>query len=544
MSYLRGPDRSQVQLLPACVDDYVAPDAPARFLDAYVEGLDFAALGFTHAQPKATGRPPYHPADLLKLYLYGYLHRLRSSRRLEVEAARNLEVRWLLRGLTPDFKTIADFRKDNRAAFKPLLKDFNLLCRAMNLFGAELVAIDGSKFKALNNTRRHYTQEQLRELLTKIEVRIDEYLTALDTQDAEAEGAPAAPGRAALQEKIAQLRERKGDYDKLLGALQESGQNEVSLTDADSRKMKGAHGEHFIGYNVQVAVDAKHDLIVAEDVVPVANNRHQLMPLATAAKAELQVKELTVVADKGYHQADQLAACASAAITAYVPAPGTTSGKTRDGQAVFPKEKFRYDAVADAYHCPGGYTLPFQKRNRYRGQERGLYYDRAACRGCTLLKQCTTGRCRVIGRHAQEAAVEATAARVAANPAKVGERKEIVEHVFGTLRVWGHDEFLMKGLEKVKGEFSLSAVVYNLRRVLNLRTLPELLAAVRKWADAAKSDGPTVADVLFEGGRCPRSRGSAWCGKRAWHRSPTCAQRWLFGSWLGTLTVRAFSHSL
>ncbi len=517
MSYLRGPDRSQVQLLPACVDDYVAPDAPARFLDAYVEGLDVARLGFTHAQPKATGRPPYHPADLLKLYLYGYLHRLRSSRRLEAEAARNLEVRWLLRGLTPDFKTLADFRKDNRAAFKPLLKNFNLLCRSLGLFGAELVAIDGSKFKALNNPRRHFTQEQLRELLGKVEARIDAYLAELDTQDAAAEGAPAAPGRAALQEKIAQLKERKGNYDELLGALRESGQNEASLTDADSRKMKGAHGEHFIGYTVQVAVDAQHDLIVAEEVVQAANDRQQLAPLAEAAKAELQVKELTVVADKGYHHAGQLAACATAGITAYVPAPGTTSGKTQDGQAVFPKEKFRYDAAADAYHCPGGQVLPFQNKNTDGGQERLRYYERAACRGCPLRGECTTGSCRVITRHPQEAAVEATAARVASASEKVARRKEIVEHVFGTLRVWGHDEFLMKGLAKVRGEFSLSAVVYNLRRVLNLRSVPELLAAVRALA-AAQTAGPVAkAATTGEKGRIGK------VFKR--HRESRCCRR-------------------
>lgn len=350
MSYLRGDDRSQSQLLPACLDDFVAPDAPARFLDAYVEGLDFAQLGCTHAQPKATGRPAYHPADLLKLYLYGYLHRIRSSRRLEAEAARNLEVRWLLRSLTPDFKTIADFRKDDRAAFKPRLKNFNLLCRSMNLFGAELVALDGSKFKAVNNTRRHYTQDQLRELRQQVAARVDAYLAELDTQDADAEGVPAAPGRAALQAKIAQLQERQGNYAELLGALQESGQNEVSLTDADSRKMKGAHGEHLIGYNVQLAVDAQHHLIVAEDVVPAANDRQQLVPLATAAKAELQVATLTVVADKGDHQAEQLAACATAGVTAYVPAPGTTSGKTKEGARVFPKAKFRYDAAATRCH--------------------------------------------------------------------------------------------------------------------------------------------------------------------------------------------------
>src|SRR2546425_8063387 len=201
MSYLRGPDRSEVQLLPPCLDDYVGPGAPARFIDAFVEGLDLQALGFTHAQPATTGRPPYHPADLLKLYLYGYLNRIRSSRRLEAEAARNLEVMWLLRNLRPDFKTIADFRKDNRAAFKPLFKNFNLLCRKLDLFGAELVAIDGSKFKAVNNLRRHYTQEQLQELVQKVETRIDDYLSQLDQQDAETQGVAGRPSRQALQDK-------------------------------------------------------------------------------------------------------------------------------------------------------------------------------------------------------------------------------------------------------------------------------------------------------------------------------------------------------
>jgi len=482
MSYLRGPDRSQVQLLPACVEDYVAANAPARFIDAYAEGLDFAALGFTHAQPKETGRPPYHPADLLKLYLYGYLHRVRSSRRLEAEAARNLEVVWLLRGVRPDFKTIADFRKDNRAAFKPLFKDFNLLCRSLDLFGAELVAIDGSKFKASNNSRRHYTQEQLGELLGKIEARIEEYLSELDGQDAAAEGAPAAPGAEALQEKIAHLRERKGRYDGLLGELTQSGQNEVSLTDADGRKMKGAHGEHFIGYNVQVAVDAKHDLIVSEEVVQAANDRGQLGALAAAAKEELQVGHLQAVADKGYHQADQLAACEAAGVETFVPEPVGASGKGPGGRAVFPKQAFRYDAAGDAYHCPGGAVLPRASVNQDHGRERILYYHRAACRECPLRSQCTTARWRVIARRVNEEVVERAAARVAARPELVAERKTIVEHVFGTMRQWGHDRFLMRGLAKVRAEFSLSALVYNLRRVLNLMSVGELRAGLRQPA--------------------------------------------------------------
>jgi transposase len=487
MSYLRGPDRNQVQLLPPCLDDYVPAHAPARFIDAYVEGLDFAALGFTHARPKDTGRPPYHPADLLKLYLYGYLHRVRSSRRLEAEAARNLEVVWLLRGLRPDFKTIADFRRDNRAAFQPLFKQFNLLCRSLDLFGAELVAIDGAKFKAANNQRRHYTAEQLRELLAKVEARIDAYLSELDTQDAQAEGVPAAPGphsSGALQEKIALLRERQGRYEGLLGELVQSGQNEVSLTDADSRKMKGAHGEHFIGYNVQVAVDAKHDLIVSEDVVQAANDRGQLGAQAVAAKEELRVETLQAVADKGYHQADQIEVCERAGVETFVPEPDGTAGRGPGGREVYSKEQFRYDAAADAYHCPGGAVLPRASVNQDHGRERILYYHRAACRECPLRSQCTTARWRVIARRPNEAVVERAAARVAAQPEIVAERKTIVEHVFGTLRVWGHDHFLMRGLAKVRAEFSLSALTYNLRRVLNLRSVEELLAALRQSAAA------------------------------------------------------------
>jgi transposase len=261
------------------LDDYVSPECPARFIEAYVEGLDLRGLGFTHAQPAAMGRPPYHPADLLKLYLYGYLNRIRSSRRLEDEAARNLELMWLLRGLRPDFKTIADFRRDNRGAFKPLFKDFNLLCRKLELFGAELVAIDGSKFKAVNNRRRHYTQQQLQELVQKIEARIDDYLSQLDHQDSEAQGVASPPSRQGLQDKIAELKTRQGNYQALLEEMTQAGHNEVSLTDPDSRGQQRVG----VGYNVQVAVDAKHHLIVEPEVVQEANDRGQLSAMAIVA---------------------------------------------------------------------------------------------------------------------------------------------------------------------------------------------------------------------------------------------------------------------
>jgi transposase len=486
MSYLRGPERSQVEMFPPCLEDYVAPNSPARFIDAFVEELNFQALGFTHAQPASTGRPPYHPADLLKLYLYGYLNRIRSSRRLEAEAARNLEVIWLLRHLKPDFKTIAEFRRTNRQAFKPLFRDFNLLCRRLELFGAELVAIDGSKFKAVNNSRSNYSQEQIRQLVEKIESRIEDYLKQLETQDQEAQGVAGAPSTAALNEKIERLKATRGRYGELLGQLKEKAQNEVSLTDPDSRKMKGPHGEHFIGYNVQLAVDAKHDLIVVEEVSQCASDRGQLAAVAKEAKARLDVPTLQAVADKGYHEADQLEACEQAGIETFVPQQGTSSGQGKGGVEIFPKEKFSYEATTDTYQCPAGQKLARCSESKSRGKDTIRYANYAACRQCELKTQCTTGAHRMIGRRPNQAVLERAALRAKAQPQIIAQRKTIVEHVFGAMRNWHHDRFLMRGLEKVRAEFSLSALVYNLRRVINLVSLEELTAAAKDkmWVPA------------------------------------------------------------
>jgi transposase len=477
MKHYRGADRAEVQLLPASVEDYVDGNAPARFIDAFVEGLDFEKLKFARALPAATGRPAYHPADLLKLYVYGYLNRIRSSRRLEAEAGRNLEVMWLLRGVSPDFKTIADFRKENCAAFKAVFKQFNLLCRKLDLFGAELVAIDGSKFKASNNPRRHFTQEQLHELIAKIEGRIDAYLQELDQQDKEAEGAPGRPNGQALQEKIAQLKERKGNYDELLGELKTTGQKEVSLVDADSRGMQKVG----VGYNVQVAVDAKHHLIVEPEVVQSACDRGQLSQMAKAAKEAMGVEKLQAVADAGYHEADQLQACEQSGIETYVPDTGKTSGQSKNGKEVFPKERFIYDTANDKYCCPAGQILHPGNPSKCKGKERIIYRNYTACRSCALKAQCTASAYRTICRRVNEAVVDRQAARLAAHPEIMALRKTIVEHVFGTLRNWNHDTFLTRGLKKVRGEFSLSALAYNLRRTLNLKKMEELLATLLQF---------------------------------------------------------------
>ena len=474
MSYMEGVDRAQEHLLPPSVEDYVPAEAPVRFIDAFVDELDLAGLEFARARPAETGRPGYHPRDLLKLYLYGYLHRIRSSRRLEAEAARNLEVIWLLRSLRPDFKTIADFRKDNRACFKGVFKAFNLLCRKLELFGAELVAIDGAKFKAVNSPRRHYTAEQLQELVTQIDARIEEYLGRLDHEDAAAADTPGAPTRAELQTKLAALKERRETYQDFQKQLAQTGQTEISLTDADSRGQKKVG----VGYNVQIAVDAKHDLIVEPEVVQDQNDLGQLHPMAAKAKAELAVEQLPAVADTGYHEAGQLEKCEQAGIETYVPASAGTAGQAPGGRTVYPKTAFMYDAERDIYHCPAGQQLSRGYSGENRGKTRDYYYNVAACGACAQRDACTTAKYRKISRLENEAVVERQAARVSAKPEIVAERKTIVEHVFGTLRLWGHDEFLCRGLAAVRAEFSLSALSYNLRRALNIEGVAKLLAAL------------------------------------------------------------------
>jgi hypothetical protein len=383
-----------------------------------------------------------------------------------------------LRGIQPGFKTIADFRKDNRDAFKKLFKEFNLLCRKLDLFGAELVAIDGAKFKAVNNKRRYYTQSQLEELIKKVESRIDAYLGEMDQEDTQSEGSSSVPSREELEEKVALLKERQGRYQELLGEMAKSGQTDEALTDADARMMKGAHG-YLVGYNVQVAVDAKHGLIVAQEVVQDANDLHQLAPMAAMAKEELGVEKLQVVADKGYHENDQLESCEKAGLETFVPeAARGGSGLGKEGKKIFPKERFCYEEALDAYRCPANQTLNFQSYDTHHGQKCRLYMNQEACATCELKTQCTTGAYRALKRRLNQAVVERVAKRVAQRPEVVAARKEIVEHVFGTLRNWTHDLFLLRGLAKVRGEFSLSAVVYNLRRVLNLVSMEELLKKV------------------------------------------------------------------
>jgi transposase len=460
-------------LFPERLEDYVAAENPVRFLDAFVGTLDLHVLGFAKAQCAATGRPPYDPAALLKLYLYGYLHRIRSSRLLEAECQRNVEVIWLLGKLTPDFKTIADFRKDNLKPLRAVCRQFTLLCRKLELFGGELLAIDGSKFGAVNARDQNFNAAKLQDLIGRADARLAEYFKQLDAADA-AEPAADALNKAQLAGKIAVLQERQDWHKELLAQLDEE-QKQVSVTDPDTRKMPTAHGM-IVGYNAQVAVDAKHKLIAADDVTNEVTDFKQLANVAIAAKANLELKQAEVVADAGYYNAAEVSRCAEQGITPFIPKADTSANTAR---GLYGKSRFRYDELKDVYVCPAGAELTHRFNTYELGREL-RYYRASGCKGCALKKQCTRNKAnRTITREENEGLMEAMAARMKAQPEKFKLRKTLAEHPFGTIKRWfGYTHFLLKGLEKVRTEWSLTTLVYNLKRVLNLVSFAKLMAAV------------------------------------------------------------------
>lgn len=473
MNHRTGLDRSQTLLFPEALDDYVGGENPVRFLDAFVGGLDLHALGFAKARCAETGRPPYAPAALLKLYLYGYLHRLRSSRSLEAECHRNVEIIWLLGKLTPDFKTIADFRKDNLQPLKAVSRRFTLLCRKLELFGGELLAIDGSKFRAVNARDQNFNAGKLKELIAHADARLAEYFKALDQADVR-EAAVGTVSQAELQQKIAALQEKRDWHVELLQELDDE-QKQVSITDPDTRRMPTAQG-NLVGYNAQLAVDAKHKLIAADEVTNQVNDYQQLANVALEAKANLEFQQAEVVADKGYYNASEVSRCVDQGITPFIP-KADTSANTKQG--LYGKSQFRYDAVKDVYVCPGAQELTYRFRTYELG--RGLKYYRAkGCKDCTLKPLCTRNQNnRTITREDHEHLMEQMAQRMQAQPEKFKLRKQLAEHPFGTIKRWmGYTHFLLKGLVKVRTEWSLITLAYNLKRVLNLVSFEKLMAAV------------------------------------------------------------------
>jgi transposase len=474
MTHIAGFERDQLLLLPEAVDDYVDADNPVRFIDAFVDGLDLAAAGFARVAAKATGRPGYAPGDLLKLYIYGYLNRVRSSRRLEHEAHRNIEVIWLLRSLKPDFKTIADFRRDNRAAFRAVFRQFVLLCRRLDLFGRELIAVDGTRIKAVNNKDRNFTRNSLRKFIRAADERLDEYLARLDASDAE----DATTGGARtknLAEKIEALHKKRGRYEAMLAQLDRTGEDQISLTDPDSRAM-AAHTRVAVGYNAQVAVDAKNKMIVEQAVTNQVVDMDLLTQTAEPARDILDVETIDVVADRGYFKAEDIEACEKAGCIPHVPKPQRGSS-VREG--FFRKDEFRYDPDRDAYICPAGQLLTPIRHGRLRDLEKIDYGNPKACRDCPLRARCTND-VRSVSRLENEDALDRMAERLKARPQVLDRRREIVEHPFGSIKQWmNQGAFLMRGLENVRAEFSLTALVYNLRRALNILGIGPMMVALR-----------------------------------------------------------------
>jgi transposase len=475
MTHLIGRDRSQTLLLPESLDDYVGPENPVRFIEAFVAGLDLAAVEFGRVLPKETGRPGYAPADLLKLYIYGYLNRVRSSRRLEAETHRNIEVIWLLRHLKPDFKTIADFRRDNRNAFRSVFRQFVLLCRQLDLFGRELLAVDGTRIKAVNNKDRNFTRASLAEFIKLADAKLDDYLQRLETSDA-AEQATGGSRVKNLAEKITAIRERRTRCRDMLAELDRTGEDQISLTDPDSRAM-AAHTHVAVGYNVQVAVDAKHKLIVEQQVTNQVVDMGLLTETAQPAKELLGVEQIAVVADRGYFKIEDIEACEKAGMEPYVPRP-QRGPSVRAG--LYRKDEFGYDADSNTVLCPGGQHLQPYSSSVLRGLKKINYANKQACRDCPLRSRCTNNSFRTVSRMENEAVLDRMQARLAKRPDILQQRREMVEHPFGTIKQWMYQgAFLMRGLEKVRGEFSLTALAYNLRRVLNIVGFTELMTAVR-----------------------------------------------------------------
>jgi len=475
--FVVGADRGQSTLLPECLDDWIDESNPVRVVDAFVDALNLGELGFDGVEPAATGRPAYHPSVLLKLYIYGYLNRVQSSRRLEREAGRNLEVMWLLGRLIPDDKVIADFRKDNGAAIRKVCARFVDLCRQMGLLATASVAIDGSKFKAVNNRDRNFTRGKVERRQAQLEESVARYLSQLDTADRQDPSETLALKMARLNEKLAKLKEEMAKLAAYEKEMLSSPAQQISLTDPDSRSMAtSGRGSGVVGYNVQVAVDTEHHLIVTHEVTNTGSDRSQLANVAKQAKAVLQVEKLEAVADRGYFNGEEILACDRAGITVTLPKP-MTSGAKSEGR--FGKQDFVYLPEEDVYRCPAGERLKYYFTAEEHGQKLRRYWTNA-CRTCAIKSRCTTGPQRRVTRWEHEHVLEAVQRRLDQNPQAMRVRRETVEHPFGTIKArMGATHFAMKTLPKVATEMALSVLAYNLTRVMNIIGIMPLMAAIR-----------------------------------------------------------------
>jgi transposase len=475
--FVEGTDRGQGTLFPECLEDWIDENNPVRVIDVFVDELDLAELGFDGVAPEVTGRPAYHPSVLLKLYIYGYLNRVQSSRRLEREAGRNVEVMWLVGRLAPDHKTIADFRKDNGGAIRQVCARFIVLCRAMDLLTEASVAIDGSKFKAVNNRDKNFTRAKMDRRMSQIEESVARYLQQLDTADRQepSEALKAKTNR--LKDKIAKLKQQMQHLKRLQVQMLAAPDQQISLTDPDARSMAtSGRGSGVVGYNVQVAVETKHHLIVTHEVINEGSDRAQLSPMAMAAKAALGVETLDAVADRGYFSGEEILECENAGITVTLPKPMTSNSKA---EGRFGKQDFRYVAEDDVYICPAGQRLTYS----FTTEDKGLVlrrYATKACQNCAIKNVCTTAKQRLISRWEHEHVLETVQRRLDEHPEKMRQRRETVEHPFGTIKArMGATHFLMKTLPRVASEMALHVLAYNMTRVMSIMGVRPLMAAMR-----------------------------------------------------------------
>ncbi len=467
----------QQTLLPNSLEDYVSEENPVRVIEVFIDELDLMALGFSGMTPAATGRPAYHPSTLLKIYLYGYLNRIQSSRRLEREAQRNIELMWLVGRLAPDFKTIADFRKDNGKAIRAVCGRFVELCRRLKLFTGAVVAIDGSKFKAVNNRDKNFTVAKVGKRLEQVDASIARYLAALDRADRE-EGDVAEAKSGRLKEKIAGLRRQMQALRAMERTVQDAPDQQVSLTDPDARSMAtSGRGTGVVGYNVQTAVDAKHHLIVTHEVTNQGHDRSHLAPMALKAQEATGCEQITALADRGYFSGDQVLSCEGTGVAPVVPKPLTSSGTKR---GFFTRQDFIYDAEHDHDTCPAGAKLTKANRRADHTEDFDFYRHLSACFTCPLRPRCTPTKLRRIKRWENEDVLDRMQDRLDRMPEAMGVRRQTVEHPFGTLKAWmGATHFLTRTLDKVRTEMSLHVLAYNLKRMITIFGVGPLMEAIR-----------------------------------------------------------------
>ena len=472
--FIEGEDRNQSTLFPECLDDYIAEDNPVRVVDVFVDELDLGPLGFERIEPKVTGRPAYHPSMLLKLYIYAYLNRVQSSRRIEREAQRNVELMWLTERLAPDHKTISDFRKDNSQAIRGVCREFVVLCRRLNLFTQALVVIDGSKFKAVNNRDRNFTRAKMKRRLAQVEASLDRYFEQLDQADRE-ESSITDVKTVNLKDKIATLKQEMARLTALEVQMQAAPDKQISLTDPDARSMK-TRGNGIVGYNVQTAVEAEHHLIVAHEVTNKGDDRSQLSPMAMQAREAMDAEELTAVADAGYFKSKEILSCHEADITANVPKPETSDKRAK---GMFGRKDFQYIPDRDEYRCPANEHLIWRMTSERKELIIHSYWS-SNCQACVLKSKCTTGKERRVTRWEHEAILEAMQDRLDCDPEIMRVRRQTVEHPYGTLKAWmGSTHFLTRTLKHVSTEMSLHVLAYNLKRVMNILGIKPLIQAMQ-----------------------------------------------------------------